>query len=381
MNLFAIAVALFLVIFSLRRYLHLFAGFLPERPCAPCRTRPVTVLVAARNEAGVLPHLLAALHRLDYPSELLHFVLVSDASTDATPRILERWTAAHPHARTLQLPRHRGKAGALQAALSLAPPSELIAVFDADTEPNPDSLAWLAGAFEDPSVGAASGFPAPGNSALSLVSRYAALERWIFHLVTLAGKDRLGANPSAIGALCAFRRTALESTGGFPATSAEDICVSMQLAQHGWRSRWIRRAVAREDVPSTLHAFLQQRQRWNRGLISSTRSAGRLEDLFVAAGYLDRLVLAAACILAWLGDMPLWLPAAYVVAPLAATLTALVRARVSNPIPYLGALVIMTIADLYVTARSTLAHVGGKPFSWASRAPAPVRFPRRQRGT
>ncbi len=380
MTLSACAIALLLAAFSLRRYLHWFASLLPERPSAPDRTRSIAILVAARNEAHSLPRLLAALHRLEYPPSLLTFVLVSDASTDATPRILQDWAASHPRARSLHLPRRRGKGGALQAALSLAPPSALVAVLDADTVPAPDSLAWLSGAFDDPAIGAVSGYLAPANSTATVVSRYAALERWVFHLVTLAGKDRLGANPPAIGALCAFRREALEASGGFPAASAEDICLSMQLANHGWRSRWLRRAVAREDVPVTMPAFLQQRQRWSRGLIASSTSAGRLEDLFVAAGYLDRLVLAAACALSWFGAIPLWLPAAYLVAPVAATLTALWRARAANPAAFLAALVIMAFADLYITARSTLAHVGGKPLSWAARAPAPVRLVRRQRG-
>ena len=60
-------------------------------------------MIPARNEAVVLPRLLAALDRLDYPAHLLSFVLVDDGSTDATRQIAEAWVAGRRNARTVHL--------------------------------------------------------------------------------------------------------------------------------------------------------------------------------------------------------------------------------------------------------------------------------------
>ena len=367
MNLLAWTVTGLLGVFTVRRYLYWFASLLPARPHAPSRTRSIVVLVAARNEAQELPHLLAALERTDYPADRLSFVVVSDGSGDATPDIVTDWAARHPRAQAVILAASHGKGGALQAGLAVAPASDLIVVADADTTPDPDALAHLAGAFDDAATGAACGYPDPGLVHTSMVSRYAALERWAGHLVTLAGKDRLGAQPPAIGAFCCFRATALAEAGGFPSdTLAEDIDISMVLSRQGWKTRWVRQAVAREDVPTDLHDFRLQRLRWSRGLMSSWSKARGVEDLFVVAGYLDRLAFVAGVGLVVLGLAPAWVPIGYTAAPLIIVATALVRAGAPDKLAYLWSIGPMTLADIGVTLESALPRFAKAPLSWRS---------------
>ena len=357
--------------FTLRRYLYGLASWLPRRPHAPSRTRSIVVLVAARNEERGLPRLLAALDQLDYPAEKLNFVLVSDGSTDQTADIIRQWAGRQPRAQALILPESLGKGAALRAGMTLAPAADLVAVVDADTVPRPDALAHLAGAFDDPKVGAACGYPDPGLDHRSVVARYAALERWAMHLVTMAGKDRLGAHPSTIGAFCAFRAGALAHIGGFASGSlVEDIEVSMALTRRGWKLRWIGEAVAREDVPTDLDGFRLQRLRWSRGLMASAGQARNLEDLMVAAGYLDRLVFAAGVVLALIGRGPIWAPIAYAAAPVATVLTAVWRARAPRKIAYLAAIPPMVLADLAVTVESAVPALSRTRRGWRAGARA-----------
>jgi len=356
-----------LILFTARRYLFWLASYLPARRCSPARISTIGILVAAQNEELLLPRNLAALERFTYPRHLLSFVLVSDGSTDSTFRLMQNWCSDRDNAVALALPARSGKAAALAAALACCPDSELIVVTDADTEPTPDALARLAGAFADPKVGAACGYPRPANAAISMVSRYAALERWVYHLVTMAGKDRLGLNPPAIGALSAFRRRALVEAGGFPAVGLEDIYISRELTRRGWRTRWIGEAVTREDVPTSLDGFLQQRTRWSRGLLAGHRQARGIEDAFVAAGYLDRVVFVIALALAVAGQVSGWLPFLYVTGSLAAILTALAHANAKGRVAYLTALLPMFAVDFGVTAASALAQFAGSPLDWAQR--------------
>ena len=368
MTVLAAILSLLLLVFSLRRYVFLLASFLPRRPLPPVSNRAIAVLVAARNEAQLLPRLLAALDQLTYPAHLLHFVFISDGSTDETPKLLENWTRRHPNSVTLHLTASAGKAGALRTALDLAPLVDLIAVFDADTVPAPDSLQALAAAFEDSKTGAAGGYPQPANSDASFTARYAAIERWILHLVTLAGKDRLNANPAAIGAICMLRRQALAEIGGFPVgATAEDIHISLLLNRAGWRTRSVLDAVAREDVPEHLAAFHAQRLRWSRGLLETRRAATGLESFLTATGYLDRLVLLAAAALALYGFVSTGLLLFYLAAPLITVLIALFRAGVPNKWLFLLSIPVMATADIGVTFLSVLSHVTCWPIRWALR--------------
>ena len=369
MTVLAWIVAAVLAVFTVRRWLYWAASLLPRRTSAPSRTRSIVILVAARNEEQRLPRLLSAFERIDYPRDLLSFVLVSDGSTDATPEIASRWAGRTPRAQALILPERRGKGAALQAALETAPTSDLVVVIDADAAPQPDALAWLAGAFDDPAVGAAGAYPDPDLVQVSTAARYAALERWVSHLVTLAGKDRLGLQPSVIGAFCCVRREALTAIGGFPQNAAaEDIELSMALSGKRWKTRWVGQAVAREDVPADLAAFRAQRLRWSRGLMASSARASGLEDLLVAAGYLDRLAFAAGVVLAVMGRLSGWFLLAYVAAPLVVILTALWRAGAPNKPAYLWSIIPMALADIGVTVESALAQLIRAPLHWRSRA-------------
>jgi cellulose synthase/poly-beta-1,6-N-acetylglucosamine synthase-like glycosyltransferase len=145
MTVFAWIVGVCIVLFTVRRFCLWAASCLQPRAIAPDRSHPVAVLVAARNESSVLGRLLSAIDRLDYPKRLLHIVLVSDASEDSTVSLMRAWADGKPQVKVLDLPHRHGKAKALQCALAAAPPTSLVAVFDADTEPAPDALAWLAG--------------------------------------------------------------------------------------------------------------------------------------------------------------------------------------------------------------------------------------------
>ena len=60
--------------------------FLPlvrkPKPQRPPRLHRYAILIAARNEAAVLPHLLHSLRNQDYPAELLQVYVVADNCTD-----------------------------------------------------------------------------------------------------------------------------------------------------------------------------------------------------------------------------------------------------------------------------------------------------------
>jgi len=359
-----------LAVLGARRLLLIVAALLPPRKVERGFAPSVAVLVSARNEESTVPELLHALERLDYPSGRIRFVLVSDASRDATPVLFQRWVAGRSDAQCLALAAPAGKAEALNRGLALVPRSDLIAVYDADQRPEPSSLGTLAAVFTDPRVGAASGYRAPLNPDLSLVSRYAALESWVHQLVNQAGRDRLGWNPPSMGGNCLYRGRALEQVGGFPAGSfGEDTEVSLALVAGGWQSRFIRGAVAGSALAESLRHYWQQRARWNWGLWKAGRRATGLESWMVVLGYADRLLILAAALLVAAGQMNVLWPALYLAAPCLASVVALWRAGIRRRIPgYLFSPVLLFAVDVAVTLASTLAVVFRRRPKWGGKA-------------
>lgn len=297
-------------IFSLRRCI-LAAAALLARPRGSMMVEEwsaVGIVMVSRDEEAALDGCLRALGALDYPLDRRHHLLVSDGSRDGTAAKMADFAAHAGNAQVLIIEDSVGKAEALNRALAALPDAELVAVYDTDLRPCPDSLRRLVAAM-DPSTGAAGGRREPANRDASLVARYTSLESDVHQLVTLAGKNRLGWNPPTTGGNCVYRRKAVLDVGGFTrGTLSEDIEVSLALAATGWRTIFVEDAVAASMVPDSLRQFSRQRLRWNAGLFSSAKRASGWRYLLVAAGYLNRvLFLGAALSVAadWLH--PAWL--------------------------------------------------------------------------
>jgi len=246
-------------------------------------------------------------------------------------------------------------------------------VYDADQCPRPDSLRRLIGPFAHPGTEAVCGYRQPVFGRINAIVAYACLEAWTHQLVNLAAKEALGLNPPTMGGNCAYRRSALERIGGFTAGSfSEDTEVSLALAGSGGRTRFVREAVADHAVADSFRHYLNQRIRWSRGLMASRRHVRGLETAFVAAGYLDRVVLllVTACIAGGYAS-PWWLMA-YAVPAVAAIVTAVGKA---HPEPRLACMVfaiipLMFVVDVAVSVLAALHGVTGRRIRWIDRRSA-----------
>jgi len=101
----------------------------------------VSLLIPAKNEAAVLPNVIASVAALDYPQSHLDVWVIDDASTDATPEVLADLQRTYPW---LQVHRRLpgsggGKSGALNEVLPLTV-GAVVAVFDADARLPSDLL-------------------------------------------------------------------------------------------------------------------------------------------------------------------------------------------------------------------------------------------------
>ena len=249
----------------------------------------VGVIVAAHDEADVLPVTLAALlAQMDTPDQI---VIADDGSTDATADILLRLygltappmgamsaaSSTHPTLRWLRLP-HGGKARALNAAI-VQMTTDTVLTVDGDTLLEPQAIGVVRDAFtSEPALVAATGVLAPVcNATLSgRLFQWFQTYEYIRNFLSRYAWMRVDSLLLISGAFAGFRRKALIEVGGFDADClVEDYELIHRLRRYatlnglGWTTRVLGGARARTEAPGTIGAFLRQRRRWFGGFLQT----------------------------------------------------------------------------------------------------------------
>ena len=258
-------------------------------PKVGARRTTLGVIVAAHNEAPVLPQALAALlAQSDPPDEIL---IADDGSTDGTARLLaERYglappllggvsggSAAFATLRWLRLA-HGGKARALNAAVA-AMGTDVVVTVDADTLLDGDAIAAMRAAFAaDPALVAATGLLSPecGPRLAGRVLQWFQTYEYVRNFLARFAWMRSDGLLLISGAFAGYRRGAVLSVGGFdPDCLVEDYELIHRLRRSAvhrgltWRTAVLGEARARTDAPATIPAFFSQRRRWFGGFLQT----------------------------------------------------------------------------------------------------------------
>ncbi|MDE2565273.1 MAG: glycosyltransferase family 2 protein [Burkholderiales bacterium] len=249
----------------------------------------VAVIVAAHNEAAVLPVTLAALLAQTEPPD--EIVIADDGSGDGTAELLQaRYglaaaepgaigapAAGRPTLRWLRLA-HGGKARALNAALPHLR-SDVVLTVDADTLLEAGAIAAVRAAFAaEPALAAVTGVITPvcGPGAAGRVFEWFQTYEYIRNFLSRYAWMQLDSLLLVSGAFAGFRREALLAVGGFdPDCLVEDYELIHRLRRHAaaqglaWRIRVLGGAQARTEAPGGVGAFLRQRRRWFGGFLQT----------------------------------------------------------------------------------------------------------------
>ena len=234
-------------------------------PTHPDFHPPVSVLIPAYNEEGVIVHTVQAALASNYGS--FEVVVVNDGSTDRTGELLDANFADNPRVRILHQSNH-GKSASLTRAMREAY-SEILVTIDADTWIAPDALAGMVRHFADPRIGAVAGNVKVGNRNRWL-TRWQALEYITSQNLEKRAFDLLNCIPVVPGALSAWRAEAIASAGGFSAdTVAEDTDLTIAIRRRGWKIVYDEDAIGWTEAPETAEALIRQRFRWTFGTLQS----------------------------------------------------------------------------------------------------------------
>ncbi len=225
--------------------------------------RHVSVIVPAYNEEKVIGITVERILESDHRD--LEVIVVDDGSQDRTAEVVHNKFGNDPRVVLLRVA-NGGKANALNAGLKLAK-GEIVVALDADTQFQTDTIARLVRWFADEKIGAVAGNAKVGNRT-NMITRWQALEYIVAQNLERRALAALGTLTVIPGAVGAWRRSALETVGGFRAdTLAEDQDLTIGLQEKGYQVRFDGSAVAWTEAPASFRTLGKQRFRWAYGTL------------------------------------------------------------------------------------------------------------------
>ncbi|SMD18901.1 glycosyltransferase family 2 protein [Rhizobium sp. RU36D] len=226
-----------------------------------------TVLVALYREAGVVPQLMTALNRLNWPLSLLDIKLVCEADDPETIAAIERQQPG-PHIEIVRVPpmHPRTKPKALNYAMAGARGTYL-AVYDAEDRPHPDQLLEAHQRFSraGPELACLQAPLVIANGGSSWISAVFALEYAGLFRRLLPALARFHLPLPLGGTSNHFRVSVLNAVGGWdPYNVTEDADLGLRLYRQGYRTGVLSRQTL-EDAPTEMKIWIGQRTRWLKG--------------------------------------------------------------------------------------------------------------------
>ena len=230
--------------------------------------RRYAILIAARNEEAVLPHLLESIRGQNYPAELIRTFVVADNCTDQTAEVARKG-GARVFCRSSKT--QIGKGYALNFLLNRIDLTEgldsfdAFLIFDADNLLMPDYISQInkvcCSGFE-----AFCGYRNSKNFGANWISQGYAL--WYLHDSCHLNQSRmlLGTTCAVNGTGFGFTRQLLQRMGGWNFfTLTEDIEFSTWCATRGIRIGYCRDAMVFDEQPENFIQSWRQRTRWTQG--------------------------------------------------------------------------------------------------------------------
>ncbi len=277
----------------------------------------LAVIVAAHNEATVLPATIAALLAQDDPAD--EILIADDGSTDATADLLiAQFGLTAPDLDQASAPvlvdatkiiwlrlRRGGKAHALNAAV-VATAADIVLTVDADTVLDRQAIRAVRQAFSnEPELAGITGVITPicRRSISGRVLQWFQTYEYIRNFLGRYAWMRVDCLQLISGAFAGFRRRAVIDVGGFDdACLVEDYELVHRMYRYAgerglvWRFRVLGDAHARTEAPGSIPALLRQRRRWFGGFLQTQwwyramvgdRRMGRLGTLMLPIKALD----------------------------------------------------------------------------------------------
>jgi glycosyltransferase involved in cell wall biosynthesis len=210
----------------------------------PVHQPKVSILIAAYNEAKDIEGTLLNKIALDYPSDKLELLVISDESDDDTDDIVERvaGSARFPIRLFRQVPR-QGKTAGLNALIPETS-GEIILFSDANSQWDAQAVSKLCSNFAEPNVGYVTGKMVYVNDDGSLVgdgcSAYMKYENWLREQET-----RIGSVVGVDGGIDGMRKELYQT---LRSDQLPDFVQPLKVVEQGYRVVYEPQALLKEEA-------------------------------------------------------------------------------------------------------------------------------------
>lgn len=203
----------------------------------------VTIFLAAYNEERIITDKLNNCLELDYPSDKLQVVVVSDQSTDRTPDLIDAYS--DPRVRRMDYGLRLGKASIMNRTLCQLS-SDIVVITDANVMFERDTLLKLVRWYADPRIGLVSGY----EQRIQREREQFQAETWYrdFDVLLKSAEGGKGAAMGAYGGIYSLRTACWRPLPD--ETQNEDLTTTLNVLRQGQATIHDREARAEEAIGS-----------------------------------------------------------------------------------------------------------------------------------
>lgn len=229
------------------------------------------IQVPIYKEADILPHLVASLSKLDYPTDRLEIRLLIEEDDSETMQMAERLSPPPPFVvYRVPVSQPRTKPKACNVGLQNTD-ADFLVIYDAEDRPEPDQLKKAVKAFQTvpENVACVQAKLNFYNSSYNFLTKCFTTEYATWFDLCLPGLDRLRAPIPLGGTSNHFRMGVLKKLKGWDEYNVTEDCdLGLRLFFGGWRTRILASTTWEQACPS-LRYWIRQRSRWVKGYVQT----------------------------------------------------------------------------------------------------------------
>jgi cellulose synthase/poly-beta-1,6-N-acetylglucosamine synthase-like glycosyltransferase len=207
----------------------------------------VSLAISVYNEEDIIEKKIENSIELDYPDDLLEFVVISDGSTDRTNEIIQDFAEKDSRIKTCILEKNRGKSAALNECVPNLN-GEIVLFSDANSFYPKDLIKKIVRPFKDDRVGLVTGWTKYSSWAdgreTEAVSIYSKLE-----MKTKSLESKIGSCVGADGAVFAIRKELYEQLNP---EDINDLVIPFKIIGQKKRCLLEKQAYCREETAGDL---------------------------------------------------------------------------------------------------------------------------------
>ncbi len=248
--------------------------FFRKNQTTPTERPEVSILIAAYNEEDWIVEKINNTLSLDYPTELLKVIVITDGSTDGT--FQKAKSCSIPAGLSVEVHHQSERKGKLAAIERIMPLVRTpITVFtDANTHLNRQAILHLVRHYQNPKIGAVAGEKRISSAKKDEASSAGEGIYWKYESLLKAWDANVYSSVGAAGELFSIRTTLYEN---IPAdTLIEDFYLTMTVLRKGYRIAYAADAYALEGASVSVGEELKRKIRIAAG---GLQASWRLRDL------------------------------------------------------------------------------------------------------